>query len=860
MTTGPGIQPQTTPLESNRHGGPSVRPDKPNNLSDARKGAQAAILRLWPLEVRYQDYVDEGIDENVVHALFSGLGLDTKSARANQNENRSLQSPETHTSHSDAPPPAKIPQIPSSTVTAEASRPAAAGTAEERKDRIARRLMAAKAAKQASPGDNTQTPSAATGTKTSAASQLSGPNSTSQASATVGSKASTEASQKKAEKERLLQEKLAKLQESRALRAQKASEKASSTRLRGAEPEAVPPPPATQEQGFGEGAEPSAQPVPPIPGLFLSPSGSPLTTSRKRPVASDLNENSTAPSYKRTFNQHYIEKPLIIDVSDGSDDEDIEMELSSPVDDPAIEYPAAKALLPKASSFRDHPPLTNKRTRHRVASPASHSSNGAAAKDPDTAKLGHLTQNISQLKEKIAELERQKGAKAGSKDSPGQSSHGTPAAESQHPTVPDMAPTRSPSAGLSLVPQGSPTPVEPDVQRTLPKAPRPGSDRGFARREQIRVFSDKLPGLDASIATVIAKQRVLESQLNRARKEAEELRSQRDRAHQELERLHAESTSPEPEQAQGPNGQQQLGEYTSPPSGERGSVVDKHEPVAISAAFGPTHPERSGTRGRSEIPLANANSESPGPTQSPQLQRDPLQPMQAVETEEPFEPTEDTAMDESRSADGSQELSDDSNQGQMNDAMHIDTDIHGDEAYNPPESSTEHKTEARELQAQILSPALADDTTPPILANTDSQEFRSESAALPDHISQGVTEAAGDDLDLPPHVYDGQPAEAGTNLISHGQPQKGSETPPKTAFVPYESVLRGFLSYRFHPNFYKDVAGGLRSPTYSNKINPQVPFCLDFLLGSCTRGASCKYQHIDAVGISGKCFRLFNSV
>lgn len=837
---------------------------EPDDLPSARKKAQAAILRLWPLEVRYQDYVEQGIDENVVHALFASLGLDTKSVKANRVEQpQAVPMPEKPAPNDR---PASPPQAPNSTDTAatEAPQSAPAVTAESRKDRIARRLMAAKAAKQAAPANSTQ----AASTEVS----MQPPGSTSQHSTTAEGNATADAAQKKAEKERLLQEKLAKLQQSRALRAQKGTEKAaqepSPVTDRSQAQTMLPSPPtqldaeasAPQAMGSSDGAQASTQPALPIPGLFLSDSGSPLVNPRKRPVASDLNDNSAAPPYKRTFNQHYVDKPLIIDVSDGSDDEDIEMDMSSPVEGPGSENPPANFVPPKASSFRDLPPLSDKRGRRTRASPTSQASNSTGAKNHDNAKLGNLTQNISELKQKIAELQRQKEAKASSsKESPAQSSaNGTPTVEVQQPPATDPAPTRSHSASPSAALHGSPTPQEPDTQRTLPKVARARLGNGSDRRQRLRAVSDNVPMLQASLERIAAKQRLMRSELARLEKQGDDYRSQLDEAQQAERQLQAEeSVYTESEQAQSPNGQQQSTEPIHSPSGEEGDnfsaqglpptehpgdgSTNNGEGADASTVLEPLHAEIDGAEDRSETSLPNADSEPSAQPQAPNETEEPLQ--------QTAEPPEDTAMDESPPAEDAVQISEDSSPSQSEDAMDVDPASH-DEAYIPHEPSIQPETDVREMRTEDLIPAIANDTTPPILANPDSQESGTESSA---HAGQNeAASAVHEDPDLAPQVHVGQSTGVATDLTSLEQAESAPETPSQAGFVPYESVLKGFLSYRFHPNFRKDVVGGLQSPTYSNKINPKVQFCLDFLLSACARGNSCKYQHIDAVGLSGE--------
>ena len=74
----------------------------------------------------------------------------------------------------------------------------------------------------------------------------------------------------------------------------------------------------------------------------------------------------------------------------------------------------------------------------------------------------------------------------------------------------------------------------------------------------------------------------------------------------------------------------------------------------------------------------------------------------------------------------------------------------------------------------------------------------------------------------------------------------------KSTFVPYETPLQYFRSYRFHPNFEATVSGGLRSLTYSNMIDVKREVCPDQLVGAvCPRGSECEYQHLDKIKAPG---------
>lgn len=74
----------------------------------------------------------------------------------------------------------------------------------------------------------------------------------------------------------------------------------------------------------------------------------------------------------------------------------------------------------------------------------------------------------------------------------------------------------------------------------------------------------------------------------------------------------------------------------------------------------------------------------------------------------------------------------------------------------------------------------------------------------------------------------------------------------KSSFLPYDSPLRYFHSFRFHPDFNSVVAGGLRSATYSNKIDAKQPICPDELAGkTCPRGQNCHFQHFAEMSAPG---------
>ena len=70
-------------------------------------------------------------------------------------------------------------------------------------------------------------------------------------------------------------------------------------------------------------------------------------------------------------------------------------------------------------------------------------------------------------------------------------------------------------------------------------------------------------------------------------------------------------------------------------------------------------------------------------------------------------------------------------------------------------------------------------------------------------------------------------------------------------FVPYESPLRKFKSYRYHPEYSKDVSGGFRSMTYSHQIDPEKPICRFEAAGGTCNDDECDSQHFRGMGLDG---------
>lgn len=72
----------------------------------------------------------------------------------------------------------------------------------------------------------------------------------------------------------------------------------------------------------------------------------------------------------------------------------------------------------------------------------------------------------------------------------------------------------------------------------------------------------------------------------------------------------------------------------------------------------------------------------------------------------------------------------------------------------------------------------------------------------------------------------------------------------RTRYTPYESPLRFFKSYRYHPSFTQQVAGGFLSQTYSHQIDEMKPLCRFECGGGTCNDEHCGDQHWRDIEIS----------
>lgn len=754
----------------------SVTPFK--TVQEAKKEAQKAILRLWPLGVKYQNYLDEGFDERLIKSLFLDLHLELPKVAPTVSPPTQPKVPQPS---QDDIQPAKTPvqQTGSS-----AKGPAAAldqgGKAEERKDRIAR-LLAAKAAKGPAP------PKAVDTTASQPKAVL--PDSQSQSAAPTPQSGTASKAKTWGDKERLLQQKIAALQKSR--EAQKASADqieasiAAVTTTAGLAVSTAPK--AATTSAVSDAPRPVASLAGvALAGLLSSPNAPQnLVAQRKRPVAADfVDYSSTAVPAKRPFAQMRQESTLIIDVSDESGDEemDVEMEMESPIDEV---LPAHSNGLPgqRGPAIRDFPPLTDTLPQRQFSSPA-----------PSITPPGGRANNTKQkseldLKEKAIQDMRRRIALAEAKRKVKQQTGGS--------VTPNQLPLGGKEGRIDAMSnsegseKASPQPTPELVSARLPKTEEVAGVDPFQRAQRRgRIMSLEIPRVELSLAEKMKRleqlrleQERLQAEIDNSvieqRKLADELQ-QLDNTAEESPHTNGQSSANDSSTLSAPALEEQRGEQLEP---------DLGEPQTASTITG-ARVDQSAAEATAEQLLGTSKA--------------PEQPPSDVGTL-PHDRTED-AVEDASDADGTTPMEIDSRSSSLE--------------VEEPSDSTGDETSG-DLPEQISGAAQPREAVQEIEA-----EVTGEVHVVP---SRGASS-----VELTP-----------------AQVQEPRIAKSIGGLTPYQSPLRYFRAYRFHPQYKDSVTGGLRSLTYSNRIDPERELCPYELTGQqCP--VNCEFQHISSIGAAGE--------
>ncbi|KAG5807492.1 hypothetical protein H9Q74_007816 [Fusarium xylarioides] len=819
-------EPGTVTKTANANGGEyssSPRPDTRHIdaiISESKKRAEKAILHLWPLNVRYHNYIEEGIDRVLLDELFGEMGLDLEANTASQGEAKRLSM-------------SKVSKVPSNALDQESpstvTSTAAAGPkgveqvkdkSEERKDRIAR-LLAAKGSKTTVGDTDIAKPA--------------------HPISLLPGNTKTDKTKSQSEKSKLIQQKMEAL-----IKAREANAKAAPQAHTPSEPHLPPPVTETsrsqslaradsvnideETEVDAEIADPATAPS--IPGLFLSSNApSPVPHQRKRPVAAELNENSTTVSHKRPFGQTRESRPFLIDVSD--DEDDAEMEIDSPELRPSsIQQPMTPGS--RTASFRDHPALPDSASRRAASSPKTAGTPATSANS--MYDLKSMNKKIEDMKRKIAEAEARKKAKQSGNNSPLPQS-GSPSKEGSVDIPTPKAPVvrRAVSTNIEVA-QGSPASSVHNSPHAIAKLPEARDQSVIARSSlRARVASERLP-------IVEAQRKAQAEQLKHLYSEVARLESEMKKSLAEEERLKEDAA-----------------ENELNPSTLNESELEIFQRDSLDMV---TNARRASQETNSKETLTELAE-----NEKVNLSRDEIEPDASIDEASSIEPTIDKEMIDEPPQDEFQEIEsrrtkETTAPGSLSavatssSIAHNKADTSGDPAMNGAEEAEEDV-------------AMEEDDTSSEEQDTDDYEPTHVGVRLPDPqspvswhssplhapLDHGVLETSDTDMQgmatttpitQPISLGDGD-TESETHREAEVQkaPQVCEKT-DKTTFVPYETPLQYFRAYRFHPQYIGSVAGGLRSLTYSNKIDVTREVCPDQLIeGACPRGSECHFQHFE---------------
>ncbi|OAQ67100.2 Zinc finger domain-containing protein, CCCH-type [Pochonia chlamydosporia 170] len=717
------------------------------DLEATKKQAKDAILRLWPLNIRFQNYISEGVDEALLKSLFKDLGLKFGETMPLSSEHGGKE--------------------PATSVTINGGKSPSVET----------RVLPKRRAAPVDPSEEkiTEEPLAQ----------------------------STKTALTQSEKSKLLQQKMEALKKAReALRQQTSVQLSENNDSTKSDSTAGASKVTVHDETSVPGTETLANA---IPGLSWSPSKQLTDISgishQPKTALKDTERKHTrlAPP----FDQNTESRPFLIDVSE---DEDEEMEIDSPG---APETPPNMLSTPgqRDGLFGDLSALSDSAMLRQVRSPASISTPLRSASRNNGSDLESMNKQIEEMKRKIAEAEARKKAKNSRQGSPAPS----------HPNDSSL----EDSSDANSQPVAS---IAPSAQfyGRLGHGVKAASGSRFDRRSRSRAASERLPLLEARRREQLLKLKALQSEVARIEQELEEDMLEEERLKEQI--MSSNSDREDDESApvtQHDSGLHQgRGESTS-----ESSRSTNAEGQPIGETIGQDqHVAQVDVAEAVSLPLAstvvNAASEGVESNDSIEGEADLADSKDSKDSKDTSSDKESLSGDmyptdshvSSSHVDGSQDID-------MEDAGYSADEDAGED------SEGDYEPSGAVSSAVASNNGAQDDGSATML---DAQQF-STSEPVPSDAT--LVKAA--DVD-----------KTESSLVGV-RPDSGG---PKSSFLPYKTPLHYFHAYRFHPSFKQDVAGGLRSVTYSNRIDVKKEVCPDELAGQpCPRGSGCEFQHFETM-------------
>ncbi|KAI9875882.1 MAG: hypothetical protein M1830_007845 [Pleopsidium flavum] len=157
------------------------------------------------------------------------------------------------------------------------------------------------------------------------------------------------------------------------------------------------------------------------------------------------------------------------------------------------------------------------------------------------------------------------------------------------------------------------------------------------------------------------------------------------------------------------------------------------------------------------------------------------------------------------------------------------TELPDSDIYEPPEPTSTANAEGTELNS------------PPYSLQPSDTTVRIEQEA--DGSAPFAAQAPSSPVDL---LQEAEVLES-VELVKN---ESSTRSRKEGRFVPYESPLKQFKAYRYHPNYMEEVPGGFRSMTYSHNINSDMPVCRYEAAGGICNDSTCDSQHFRDMGLS----------
>ncbi|KAG6101566.1 hypothetical protein E4U30_001732 [Claviceps sp. LM220 group G6] len=788
-----------------------------SRLEDARKQAKDAILYLWPLDVRFHHLLAEGIDKALLKSLYQDLGLSADEPSQTQkaiDDTSCVVEAKYSESTSN-----KKPEIEQS----EEFMSAAKDKSEERKDRIAR-LLAARGSKQSVSTAavlQSQSPMslAADHTKKQMQAQKIAPaeaevgmhtqtqtktQNHTQAEAQTQNKADkgAKSSMSHLEKSKLIQQKLAALKRAREI------------------PQS---PNATQNESGNSGHnEPSLEASKAmnisglsesIPGLSLSPTktGSESSEATGEPRPAHNAAVSQRANHTTAFDQNLKSRPFLIDISDEEEDEGEEMEIDSPAHPQSTQSILATTIRHDAS-LSDPLPVSESAMSRGAQSPTSVPMLSRSASGNNGGDLESMNKMIEEMKRKIAEAEARKKAKTSRQGSPALSQRHDSFLEDNWDTTPRQRSGEPRHGDLSAGSTPSPT---------------------QSGRSRSRVASERLPLLEARRRGRLEKLRDLQAQVARIEMELENDKLEQEQLVEDMMDSDSEkddALQPAMEEALAAKAVQ------TPQISEEMDVTEDSLPESTNMQHKEQHAALIGPEQNAELPGQLSVSCVPvffNDTTTIEDSKINSDVAEANLGEMTATSPSENAMAASHGSTSSKmdisQIDDTPSVVQVDDEDVVMEDI----AHSVDENAEKDFRDACE-PLDVTQPPLAAGNEPALLARPSSPAKDNKG---PPAFEQAIPATSS------------PPAASVLNTLVHSVDDEApSSSSRRTSFLPYESPLQYFHAYRFHPSFTQSVAGGLRSLTYSNKIDVKKELCPDELASqSCPRGSDCDYQHFENI-------------